>query len=140
MGVPVYCHFVASPSISLFQVVCPFHNGYIGPVLEVCVEAAKEVTRDNFLVCLHRPTGSWDTARQGGYWFFIFCRGGPCPPGAYNLAGETQLIMHTYTISTISDYHNIDHNCVRPGKSKISEGLGAQRRCFGKDGIRLLVE
>lgn len=52
---------------------------------------------------------------------FIFCRGGPCPPGAYNLAGETQL-MHTYTVSTVSDYHNIDHNCVRPGKSKISEG------------------
>lgn len=47
--------------------------------------------------------------------------------------------MHTYTISTISNYHNIDHNCVRPGKSKISEGLGAQR-CFSKDGIRLRVE
>lgn len=31
--------------------------------------------------------------------------------------------MHTYTVSTVSDYHNIDHNCVRPGKSKISEGL-----------------
>lgn len=108
---------------SLFQVVCPLNNGHIGPVLEVRVEAAKEVTRDNFLVRLHCPAGSWDTAGQGRYSFFIFCRGGPCPPGAYNLAGETQL-MHTYTISTISDYHNIDHNCVRPGKARSVRGWG----------------
>ena len=39
--------------------------------------------------------------------------------------------MHTYTIITISDYHNIDHNCMRPGGLKISEGLGAWRRPLG---------
>lgn len=32
--------------------------------------------------------------------------------------------MHTYTISTISDYHNIDHNCVRPGKARSVRGWG----------------
>lgn len=99
----------------------------------------KKSQETKFLVRLHHPAGSWDTVRDGGGTFFIFCRGGPCPPGAYNLAGETQL-MHTYTIITISDYHNIDHNCVRPGESKISEGLGARRRCFCKDGIHFLVE
>ena len=84
----------------------------------------------------HRVLGH--CVRPGRY-FFIFRRGGPCPPGAYNLAGETQQ-MHTYTIITISDYHNIDHNCMRPGGFKISEGLGAWRRCFYKDGIRFLVQ
>lgn len=33
--------------------------------------------------------------------------------------------MHTYTIITISKYHNIDHNCVRPGKRSVTGwGLG----------------
>lgn len=72
-GGPSLLPFCGLPlPVSLFQVVCPLHNGYIGPVLEVCVEAAKEVTRDNFLVCLHRPTGSWDTARPGGTGFLFF--------------------------------------------------------------------
>lgn len=46
--------------------------------------------------------------------------------------------MHTYTIITISDYHNIDHNCMRPGGFKISEGLGAWRRCLIKMGFVFL--
>lgn len=46
--------------------------------------------------------------------------------------------MHTYTIITISDYHNIPQ--LRETREKISEGLGAQRRCFSKVGILLLVE
>lgn len=63
-------------------------------------------------------------ARWGRCFFFNFLRGGPCPPGAYNLAGEAQL-MHTYTIITISNFHNIDHNCMRPGKRSMRDwGLG----------------
>lgn len=72
-------------------------------------------------------------ARWGRYWFFIFCRGGPCPPGAYNLAGETQL-MHTYTVNTISDYHNIDHNCMRPGKRSV-RGWGLREGVLVKMGF-----
>lgn len=40
------------------------------------------------------PQGPGTLCETGEVLFFIFCRGGPCPPGAYNLAGETQL-MHT---------------------------------------------
>lgn len=70
MRVPEYYHFVPSPC--LCQAVCPFRNGHISPVLEVGVEAAKEVTRDNCLVRLHHPAGSWDTCETGEVLVFYF--------------------------------------------------------------------
>lgn len=77
MGLGVLgAHFIPIPPISsLPRVVCllqfppPISSL---PVLEVRVDAAKEATRDNFLVRLHHPAGSWDTVRDGGGTFFIF--------------------------------------------------------------------
>lgn len=57
---------------SLCQAVCSFRTGHISPVLEVGVEAAKEVTRDNCLVRLHHPAGSWDTCETGEVLVFYF--------------------------------------------------------------------
>lgn len=117
--VPIFC------CLPLFPSIMPTSQWAHQPSL-ISVAATKEITRDNFLVRFHRPAGSWDTVRDGGgaFLFLFFCRGGPCPPGAYNLAGETQL-MHIYTVITISNYHNIDHNCVRPGKRSMRDwGLG----------------
>lgn len=136
MRVPVYSYFIASPPLAS---VVPAPQRARQPSLRSMCRSRKRNHKRQLFGAPPLPRRVLGhCARQGRYWFFIFCRGGPCPPGAYNLAGETQL-MHTYTISTISDYHNIDHNCVRPGKSKISEGLGARRRCFSKDGVCLLV-